>query len=40
MDTLRDAKADDVDAFGKMLLTALLGIDEMRGWLLARGGTL
>jgi hypothetical protein len=40
MGVLRDARADDVEVFGKILLTALLGHDETKGWLASRGGTL
>lgn len=40
MHNLRDARADDVDAFGRILLTALMGIDEAKGWFLTRGGSL
>jgi hypothetical protein len=40
MMAINDAKADDVEVFGKILLTAMMGIDETRGWLLGRGGTL
>lgn len=35
-----EARADDVDAFGKMMLTTLMGIDEAEGWFAAKGGSL
>ncbi|KFA80982.1 hypothetical protein S40288_00814 [Stachybotrys chartarum IBT 40288] len=37
---LQEAQADDVDAFGKIFITSLLGIEEAEGWLASRGGTL
>ncbi|KAF2871817.1 hypothetical protein BDV95DRAFT_26855 [Massariosphaeria phaeospora] len=37
---LRIGQADDVDVFGKMLLTGLLGTDNVKGWLHTRGGKL
>ena len=40
MHHLRDARADDVDMFGRILITALMGIDEAKGWFLTRGGSL
>jgi len=39
-DALQNAKASDLDTFGKMLLTALLGIEETKGWLAVTGGLL
>ena len=35
-----DAKGDDVDTFGKIFITALLGIDGAKGWLYTRGASL
>lgn len=35
--TLMDAEAGDVEAFGKMLMTAALGVDETEAWLASRG---
>ena len=32
-----DAKSDDIDDFGKICLTALMGLDEAKGWLAMRG---
>ncbi|KAH8169955.1 C6 zinc finger domain-containing protein [Sarocladium implicatum] len=37
---LAEAKADDVDLFGKMLISALMGQDEADAWLTERGGSL
>ncbi|KAJ5776100.1 uncharacterized protein N7511_001111 [Penicillium nucicola] len=37
---LQDAKPDDVDLFGRMLLVTKFGIDETKAWFYARGGTL
>lgn len=34
------AMADDVDDYAKMILTALMGIDEFKGWMISRGGRL
>lgn len=39
-DTLRQARADDVDSFGKMWITALMGVEETEGWFAAKGGSL
>ncbi|KAK2617017.1 hypothetical protein QQS21_000108 [Conoideocrella luteorostrata] len=35
-----DARSDDIDDFGKICLTALMGLDEAKGWLAMRGITL
>src|SRR5688572_17152401 len=37
---LDEAKADDVDSFGRILLSAMMGEDEADGWLAERGGSL
>ncbi|KAF2094196.1 hypothetical protein NA57DRAFT_47048 [Rhizodiscina lignyota] len=37
---IADARADDIDSFGKILLVAFMGIDDGRGWFLTRGGAL
>lgn len=39
-DVLRDARGDDIEDFGKMILTTLMGIDETKGWLHSIGATL
>ncbi|KAK9368226.1 transcription factor gsfR2 [Lipomyces kononenkoae] len=39
-EVLREARGDDIETFGKMLLTAAIGIDEAKAWLNSRGGTL
>jgi hypothetical protein len=35
---LQLAQPDDIDVFGRMLLVAKLGIDEVRGWFYCKGG--
>ncbi|CAP71601.1 uncharacterized protein PODANS_6_520 [Podospora anserina S mat+] len=37
---VKNAKAEDVDVFSKMVLSSFLGIDEARGWLMSTGGDL
>ncbi|KAJ6446826.1 Meiotic recombination protein rec8 [Purpureocillium lavendulum] len=37
---LDEAKADDVDRFGRMWISCLLGVDEAEGWFASRGGSL
>lgn len=37
---IAEAKATDVELFGKMLLSAVMGVDDFKGWLYTRGGTL
>lgn len=37
---LSEAKAGDVDLFGKMLLSAAVGIPELEAWFASRGGSL
>ncbi|KAK3324041.1 hypothetical protein B0T19DRAFT_427564 [Cercophora scortea] len=39
-DTFRDAKGDDIDVYGKMIITVIIGIEETKDWLLTRGGEL
>ncbi|KAH8911161.1 hypothetical protein BR93DRAFT_964975 [Coniochaeta sp. PMI_546] len=39
-EVLNEARGDDVEDFGKMILTTLMGIDETKGWLHSRGSTL
>ncbi|KAF4930741.1 Transcription factor gsfR2 [Colletotrichum viniferum] len=39
-EALRDASADDVDLFGRMLMVGALGIDDTRVWFYNRGGKL
>ncbi len=39
-EAIGDARGDDIDLFGKILITAMMGIDEAKGWLLIRGGSL
>ncbi|KAL2258112.1 hypothetical protein VTK26DRAFT_8702 [Humicola hyalothermophila] len=39
-EVLSNARADDVDTFGKMMLTSEMGINETRGWLITAGGDL
>jgi hypothetical protein len=35
---LENAQPEDIDSFGRMLLVASLGIDEVRGWFDVKGG--
>ncbi|KAM0525605.1 hypothetical protein ACHAPE_000313 [Trichoderma viride] len=37
---LSEAKAGDVDVFGKMLISAAVGIPELEAWFTSRGGSL
>ena len=37
---LTEARAADVDVFGRMLLVSYLGIEEARAWFLASGAIL
>jgi hypothetical protein len=37
---LRDARADDVDGFGRMMLIGVMGVDDVKAWLHTRGGHL
>jgi hypothetical protein len=37
-DVLEIAKADDIDVFGRMIMTGLMGIDDVKGWFHTRGG--
>ncbi|KAL8377979.1 hypothetical protein RB595_008592 [Gaeumannomyces hyphopodioides] len=37
---LRDCGVEDVDAFGKMIFTTTLGLEEIRGWFASKGGVL
>ncbi|KAK1150261.1 hypothetical protein N8T08_000163 [Aspergillus melleus] len=39
-DVLQRARPTDVDLFGRMLLSAVLGIDEIRAWFYSRGAIL
>lgn len=39
-DVLLSLRGDDVDQFSKMVLTMLLGVEEVKGWLVGRGGVL
>ncbi|PLB43976.1 hypothetical protein P170DRAFT_394113 [Aspergillus steynii IBT 23096] len=39
-DVLQRARPTDVDLFGRMLLSAVLGIDEVRAWFYSRGAIL
>lgn len=40
VDVVLDARPDDIEMFGRMLLTTMMGIDEAKGWLHSRGGSL
>jgi hypothetical protein len=37
---VQDARADDLEAFGKMFMTTYMGVTQARGWFLSRGGVL
>jgi hypothetical protein len=37
---LQHASGDDIEAFGKILLTTIMGIDDAKGWLLSKGSSL
>lgn len=37
---LAEARAEDVDMFSKMILAAYIGVDDLKGWLHVRGGSL
>lgn len=39
-DVLREARGDDIEDFGKMILTTMMGIEETKGWLHSIGATL
>lgn len=39
-EVLDHAAGDDIEDFGKMILTTLMGIDETKGWLHSKGATL
>ncbi|KAF2111881.1 hypothetical protein BDV96DRAFT_649849 [Lophiotrema nucula] len=38
-DLLETARPEEIDAFGRMLLTSTMGIDDVKGWFHTRGGT-
>lgn len=38
--TLTDADGDDIEAFGKMLLTVAMGVEEAEAWLALKGASL
>ncbi|KAF2178892.1 hypothetical protein K469DRAFT_598139 [Zopfia rhizophila CBS 207.26] len=38
-EVLETAQPEDIDVFGRMLLVATMGIDDVKGWFHARGGT-
>jgi hypothetical protein len=39
-EVLSAAQADDVDRFGRMWISSLLGMEEAEGWFVSRGGAL
>ncbi|KAH8899755.1 hypothetical protein GQ53DRAFT_675852 [Thozetella sp. PMI_491] len=39
-ESINRASGDDVDSYGKILISAMLGVDECKGWLAIRGGVL
>lgn len=36
----KDARANNVDTFGRILITSIMGVDEAEGWFASRGGSL
>jgi hypothetical protein len=38
-EVLEMANADDIDVFGRMIMTGLMGADDVKGWFHTRGGT-
>lgn len=38
-EVLRDAQAEDLELYGKILLSSMMGIEEFEGWMISRGGT-
>ncbi|ORX94935.1 hypothetical protein BCR34DRAFT_620034 [Clohesyomyces aquaticus] len=36
---LETAAPDDIDVFGRMIMTGIIGIDDVKGWFYTRGGT-
>ena len=39
-EVIQEARADDVDDLGRILLSAFMGIEEAEAWLITRGGAL
>ncbi|KAF7560749.1 hypothetical protein G7046_g3408 [Stylonectria norvegica] len=39
-DVLEEAKADDIDTYGKIFISSFMGIEEAQGWFASRGGSL
>lgn len=39
-EVLSDADAGDVDRFGRMWISSLLGVEEAEGWFVSKGGAL
>ncbi|PKS07190.1 hypothetical protein jhhlp_005790 [Lomentospora prolificans] len=39
-ETIREAEPDDLDEFGRMLLTSFMGQEQTRGWFASKGGKL
>ncbi|PTD03687.1 hypothetical protein HYE67_000623 [Fusarium culmorum] len=39
-EVLAEAQADDIDVFGKIMISSLMGRDEAEGWFASRGGKL
>ncbi|KAH6849633.1 hypothetical protein B0I37DRAFT_306966 [Chaetomium sp. MPI-CAGE-AT-0009] len=40
VDILAEAESSDIDQYGRILLTAMLGVDEVKGWFTSKGGVL
>jgi hypothetical protein len=39
-EVLKEADAQDIDVFGRMMMVGVLGVDDVQGWLHTRGGQL
>jgi hypothetical protein len=39
-EVLKEADAQDVDVFGRMMMVGVMGVDDVRGWIYTRGGEL
>jgi hypothetical protein len=39
-DLLKNARVDDIDLFGRVILIGMMGIDDVRGWFHTHGGIL
>jgi len=37
-EVLKEADAQDIDVFGRMIMVGVIGVDDIRGWIHTRGG--